>query len=222
MEKAADWHREQCVPRIYEVPSDKKNIEKGKIRYLTFKRAFDVILSMISILILLIPMIIIGVVVRLDSPGPALFKQERLGLKGKPFMIYKFRSMRMDAEKEGPRWADKDDDRCTRVGRFLRKSRLDELPQLLNILKGDMSLVGPRPERGYFYEKFSEYIPDFRKRLQVQPGLTGLAQVNGGYDLGPEEKLKYDLEYIKKRSIGLDCLCIIKTIRLVFTHEGAR
>lgn len=190
--------------------------------YLSFKRGLNIILSAIAFAILLIPMIVIGILIKIDSPGPVLFKQERLGKDGKPFMIYKFRSMVEDAEKDGPKWADKDDGRCTRVGMFLRKSRLDELSQLLNILKGDMSLVGPRPEREYFYKRFSEYIPDFPKRLEVQPGLTGLAQVNGGYDLGPEEKLKYDVEYIKKRSIGLDCRCIIKTARLVFTHEGAR
>ena len=167
-------------------------------------------------------MVVIEILIKVDSSGPVLFKQERLGKDGKPFMIYKFRSMGEDAEKDGPKWAEKDDDRCTRIGKVLRKSRLDELPQLLNILKGDMSLVGPRPEREYFYKKFSEYIPDFSKRLKVQPGLTGLAQVNGGYDLGPEEKLKYDLKYIENRGIGLDCKCILKTVRLVFTHEGAR
>ena len=187
--------------------------------YLSFKRGTDIVIAFV---ILLIPMVVIGILIEVDSPGPVLFKQERLGKDGKPFMIYKFRSMGESAEKDGPKWADKNDERCTRVGKVLRKSRLDELPQLLNILKGDMSLVGPRPEREYFYEKFSEYIPDFPKRMQVQPGLTGLAQVNGGYDLGPEEKLKYDLEYIEKRSIRLDCKCIVKTVRLVFTHEGAR
>lgn len=190
--------------------------------YLSFKRGTDIVLSAIAFVILLIPMAVIGILIKVDSPGPVLFKQERLGKDGKPFLIYKFRSMEEDAEKDGPKWADKDDDRCTRVGKFLRKSRLDELPQLLNILRGDMSLVGPRPERKYFSKKFSAYIPDFPKRMQVQPGLTGLAQVNGGYDLGPEEKLKYDLEYIEKRSIRLDCKCIVKTVRLVFTHEGAR
>ena len=167
-------------------------------------------------------MMIIALLIKLDSSGPVLFKQERLGLNGTPFMIYKFRSMRTDAEKDGPKWAEKEDKRCTKVGAFLRKSRLDELPQLFNILKGEMSFVGPRPERAFFYHKFTKDIPDSPKRLQVTPGLTGLAQVNGGYELKPEEKLQYDMEYIQRRNILLDLKCMVKTVRLVFTHEGAR
>jgi lipopolysaccharide/colanic/teichoic acid biosynthesis glycosyltransferase len=136
--------------------------------------------------------------------------------------MYKFRSMRTDAEDDGPQWAQKDDERCTKFGKFLRKTRLDELPQVINILQGNMSLVGPRPERAYFYDEFEKYIPNFRQRLQVKPGLTGLAQVNGGYDLMPEEKLVYDLEYIENRSLWMDIVCMVKTVRLIFTHEGAR
>ena len=167
-------------------------------------------------------MLIIGLLVKLDSKGPAIFRQERLGLHGKPFTMYKFRSMRLDAEENGPQWANKNDERCTKLGKLLRKSRLDELPQVVNILLGHMSIVGPRPERAYFYDEFEAYIPGFRQRLQVQPGLTGYAQVNGGYDLSPEEKLAYDMEYIEKRCIRLDISCMIKTVRLIFTHEGAR
>lgn len=200
----------------------KSETPAGTRRYLFFKRTIDIVLSVAAFIVLLIPMLIIGILIKLDSRGPVLFKQERLGKDGKPFMIYKFRSMKEDAEKDGPKWAEKEDDRCTRIGRVLRRSRLDELPQLLNILKGDMSIVGPRPEREYFYNLFSQYIPDFPKRLEVKPGLTGLAQVNGGYDLGPQEKLKYDMEYIQTRSIGLDFKCMVRTVRLIFTHEGAR
>jgi lipopolysaccharide/colanic/teichoic acid biosynthesis glycosyltransferase len=167
-------------------------------------------------------MLIIALVIRLDSTGPALFTQERLGKNGKPFIMIKFRSMRMDAEVNGPQWADKNDCRCTKVGRFLRKSRLDELPQLVNILMGEMSFVGPRPERACFYDEFEQYIPHFRQRLQVQPGLTGHAQVNGGYELKPEEKIVYDLEYIAKRSVKMDLQCIWKTVLVVFSHDGAR
>ena len=134
----------------------------------------------------------------------------------------KFRSMRLDAEENGPQWADKDDPRCTHLGRVLRKSRLDELPQLWNILKGDMSFVGPRPERKCFYDEFETYIHGFHNRLIVKPGLTGWAQVNGGYDLKPEEKIVYDMEYIQSCSIGMDLKCLLKTVRLVFTHVGAR
>ena len=130
--------------------------------------------------------------------------------------------MRCCISKDGPRWAERDDTRVTKIGVFLRKSRLDELPQLWNILVGDMSFVGPRPEREYFYNIFEEYIPDFGQRMLVKPGLTGWAQVNGGYELKPEEKIVYDLEYIRNWSLGMDMKCILMTVKLVFTHEGAR
>ena len=130
--------------------------------------------------------------------------------------------MNHDAEVNGPKWADKEDKRCTRFGAFLRKTRLDELPQLWNILVGDMSFVGPRPERQYFYEQFEKYIVGFSNRLVVTPGLTGYAQVNGGYELEPEEKIVYDMEYIEKRSVLMDIKCLAKTVSLIFTHEGAR
>ena len=194
----------------------------GSAAYLWAKRLFDVLFAIIVGTVLLIPMIIIGLLVKWDSKGPAIFKQERLGLDGKPFIMYKFRSMRVDAESAGPRWAEKNDARCTKLGKYLRRTRLDELPQVINILNGTMSVVGPRPERACFYDQFETYIPGFRQRLQVKPGLTGYAQVNGGYELLPEEKLTYDMEYIAKRSMWLDLVCIIKTVRLIFTCEGAR
>ena len=175
-----------------------------------------------GLLILAIPMLIIALLVTLDSPGSPIFKQERLGLHGKPFMIYKFRSMRLDAEVNGPQWADEQDPRCTHFGQILRRTRLDELPQFYNILRGDMSFVGPRPERAYFYGEFEKYIPGFSNRLIVVPGLTGHAQVNGGYSLKPEEKIIYDMEYIEKRSIRMDLACIAKTIRVVLCGDGAR
>ncbi len=190
--------------------------------YLLVKRAFDILVSLILSVVLLIPMLLIALLIRLDSPGAALFRQERLGKNGKPFTIWKFRSMNLDAEENGPQWAEKDDTRCTRIGRLLRKTRLDELPQLWNILKGDMSFVGPRPERACFYEEFETYIHGFSNRLAVRPGLTGLAQVNGGYDLKPEIKILYDMEYIAHRSFRMDLSCMLKTVKLVFTHEGAR
>ena len=190
--------------------------------YLFAKRTFDVVMSLVVLALLAIPMLIIALLIRIDSPGSALFRQERLGKDGRPFTIFKFRSMRVDAEKNGPQWADKDDPRCTKLGRILRKSRLDEIPQLWNILKGEMSFVGPRPERVCFYEKFETYIHGFSKRLLVKPGLTGYAQVNGGYELKPEEKIVYDIAYIKGQSITLDLWCMFKTVKLVFTHEGAR
>ena len=190
--------------------------------YLLVKRLFDSFSALIGLIVLAIPMAIIALLIVLDSPGGAIFKQERLGKDGQPFTILKFRSMRLDAEENGPQWADKDDPRCTHFGRVLRKSRLDELPQLWNILKGDMSFVGPRPERKCFYDQFETYIHGFHNRLVVKPGLTGWAQVNGGYDLKPEEKIVFDMEYIQKQSLGLDLKCIFQTVHLIFTHEGAR
>lgn len=187
-----------------------KPVLEQKKLYLITKRAFDIVCSFLGLLILAIPMIIIALIITLDSPGPPIFKQERLGLHGKPFMIYKFRSMRLDAEENGPQWADEQDPRCTHFGQILRRTRLDELPQFYNILRGDMSFVGPRPERAYFYGEFEKYIPGFSNRLMVVPGLTGHAQVNGGYSLKPEEKIIYDMEYIEKRSIWMDLACIGK------------
>ena len=197
-------------------------VPTSDLRYLFTKRCIDVVSAVVGGAVLLVPMIIIALAIRLDSEGPALFRQERLGKNGVPFTMLKFRSMYLDAEKDGPKWADSDDERCTRLGRLLRKCRLDELPQLWNILVGEMSLVGPRPERACFYDEFETYIHGFRNRLTVKPGLTGLAQVNGGYDLGPEEKIVYDMEYIKNQSLLLDVKCILKTVKLVFSHEGAR
>ena len=205
---------------------EKIYIERPKLRkqtgYLIVKRTFDFLCALIALVILLIPMAVIALVIMVDSPGSPLFKQERLGKNGRPFMIYKFRTMRLDAEASGPQWADKDDDRCTHIGGFLRKVRLDELPQLFNILKGDMSIVGPRPERKYFYDQFEEYIVGFSYRLLVTPGLTGYAQINGGYDLKPEEKIVYDMKYIENRSVRMDLMCIVRTIRVIFSGDGAR
>ena len=190
--------------------------------YYIVKRAFDVLFSIILLVATLLPMLLIAVLIRCDLRGPSVYRQERLGKHGKPFMMYKFRTMHPDAEANGPQWAEVNDPRCTKLGRFLRHCRLDELPQLWNILIGDMSFVGPRPERAYFYDQFEETIPGFRNRLRVTPGLTGLAQVNGGYDLRPDQKIIWDMEYIRTQSVWTDFVCILKTVKLVFTHEGAR
>lgn len=208
--------------RLHSIYDVTEPVVCGNAVFFAVKRIMDVILSFVSGLALALPMVIIAILIKLDSPGPAIFRQERLGKDGKPFTIYKFRTMYLDAEADGPQWAKRNDCRCTPLGRFLRHTRLDELPQLWNILKGDMSIVGPRPERAYFYSEFETYIHGFCYRLLVKPGLTGLAQVNGGYDLKPEEKIMFDMEYIQKQSIELDLKCILQTIHLVFTHEGAR
>lgn len=191
--------------------------------YSFFKRFFDIVLSLFALIVLLIPMLIIAVIVKLTSPGSVLYKQKRLGKDGVSFEIIKFRSMYADAENNGAQWSDgENDERITPFGKFLRRTRMDELPQFAQILTGKMSLVGPRPERECFYEKFETYIHGFSERLKVKPGLTGLAQVSGGYDLRPEEKVVYDIEYIKKRSLWLDLKCILLTVRIIFSHNGAR
>ena len=196
----------------------------GKKPFYSFvKRLFDIFASGIGILLLFIPMLIIAAVVACSSKGGAFYTQERLGLNGRKFKLVKFRSMRKDAEKNGAQWSNGDQDaRITKVGRFLRKTRLDGLPQLFCIFIGTMTIVGPRPEREIFYEKFEEYVHGFSERLKVKPGLTGLAQINGGYDLKPEEKVVYDIEYIKTRSIRLDLKIMFKTVAVIFNHKGAK
>ncbi len=212
----ADGSGKKIIIRRIEKPKESKI-------YLFIKRIFDIIASFIASIILVIPMCFIALLIKIDSPGPALYKQERLSKNGKPFMLYKFRTMRTDAEAGGARWAEENDDRCTRLGAVLRKFRLDELPQFpFNILTGDISIVGPRPERECFYKEFATYIDGFEQRLYVKPGLTGLAQISGGYYLKPEEKVVYDLEYIENRSIFMDLMIILKTVAIVFNHDGAR
>jgi exopolysaccharide biosynthesis polyprenyl glycosylphosphotransferase len=170
--------------------------------------------------------ILIAILIKLDSHGPIFYKQERVGLNGKHFLVYKFRSMRQDAEAlSGPTWAETSDSRVTRVGRLLRKLRLDELPQFINILRGDMSLVGPRPERPHFVSLLKEEIPFYDLRHSIRPGITGWAQVSAGYGSSVEEsqeKLEYDLFYILNRSLVLDTLIVIKTIKIMICGKGAR
>lgn len=211
----------------YEVTGEYYVEELGELDakpvYSFFKRFFDIVLSLFALIVLLIPMLIIAVIVKLTSPGSVLYKQERLGKDGVSFEIIKFRLMYADAENNGAQWSDgENDERITLFGKFLRRTRMDELPQFAQILTGKMSLVGPRPERECFYEKFETYIHGFSERLKVKPGLTGLAQVSGGYDLRPEEKVVYDIEYIKKRSLWLDLKCMLLTVRIIFSHNGAR
>ncbi|WP_405083274.1 sugar transferase [Paenibacillus chitinolyticus] len=190
--------------------------------YFYSKRSMDILLSALGILLTLPLMIIVGIVIKLESKGPIFYTQERVGRFGRRFNIIKFRSMVTDAEKDGAQWAQKNDSRITKVGKFIRKTRLDEIPQFFNVLKGEMSLIGPRPERPLFTEKFEQEIPGFARRLDVKPGLTGWAQVNGGYEITPKEKLDLDLIYIEKSSMLLDIRILLMTIKVVFTGEGAR
>lgn len=186
--------------------------------YEAIKRLADIACSVVALSVFALPMAVIAVCVKLDSPGTIFYKQERLGLNGKPFNIVKFRTMVMDAEAQGVRWAEGDNDsRNTRIGGFLRKYRLDELPQFWCTLVGTMSLVGPRPERGCYYEAFERYIHGFHQRMKVKPGITGLAQTTD-YLLPPQEKAVYDLEYIKTRSLWTDLKLLFKTVAVVFSH----
>ena len=190
------------------------------------KRILDVILSLMGIILFLPFAPIIAVMIKLDSPGPVLFKQLRVGVGEKTFHLYKFRTMRQDAEKNsGAVWATEDDPRITRVGRFLRKSRLDEVPQLFNVLRGDMSFVGPRPERPEFVNKLNERVPYYATRHTVKPGVTGWAQVKYPYGASEEDaldKLRYDLFYIKNYSLLLDLVIILETVKVVLFGRGGR
>lgn len=196
-------------------------ISKSSV-YLAMKRVFEVIFS-IGLLLFTFPVLILtALAIKLESPGPIFYRQARNGLNGRIFHVIKFRSMRVDAEKNGPQWAKKNDSRVTRVGQFIRKTRIDELPQLINVLRGEMSLIGPRPERPMFTDQFEEEIPGFKNRLLVKPGLTGWAQVNGGYDITPKEKLELDLYYIENQSFTLDLQILLKTVWVVLSGSGAR
>lgn len=207
------------MPETVQKTEYKVNNKKG---YLIPKRIFDLVVSLLALLVLLLPMAIVALLIRLESPGPVIYKQERLGKNGKPFMMYKFRSMRNDAEKNGPQWAKIGDPRCTKVGKVIRVWHIDELPQLWNVVLGDMTIVGPRPEREFFYQEFEKEIPGFRDRLLVDQGLTCIAQVNGCYDLTPAGRLEYDVEYIQKQSLWTDFKCVLKTFVVLFNHKGAR
>ena len=198
-----------------------KPVLEQKKLYLITKRAFDIVCSFLGLLILAIPMIIIALIITLDSPGSPIFKQERLGLHGKPFMIYKFRSMRLDAEENGPQWADEQDPRCTRFGQILRRTRLDELPQFYNILRGDMSVVGNRPLPLYEAERLTsdEYI----ERFMCPSGLTGLWQVEKRGQAGklsPEQRKQLDIEYARKMSPWFDLKIILRTFTAFIQKEN--
>jgi Undecaprenyl-phosphate glucose phosphotransferase len=187
------------------------------------KRAIDIMISSVALLVLGLPIAVIAALVRLTSRGPAFFRQERMGLDGKSFSIVKFRSMHDDAEKEtGPVWTQQDDPRVTAFGRFLRRSNLDELPQLWNVFRGDMSIVGPRPERPHFVEQFKHRIPQYMLRHKVKAGLTGWAQVNGWRgNTAIDKRIEYDLYYIENWSVRLDLKIMWLTIVKGFFHKHA-
>lgn len=184
------------------------------------KRAMDILISGAMLIVASPFMLLTALAIKLEDHGPALFKQERVTIGGKKFYIYKFRSMIVDAEKNGAQFSTKNDSRITKVGKFIRATRLDELPQLLNILKGDMSIVGPRPERQTYIDEFCEETPEFIYRLKVKAGLTGYAQIYGKYNTTPLDKLKLDLMYIESYSVLLDIRLIFLTLKIMFTKES--
>lgn len=190
------------------------------------KRVFDVVCALILLVVGAPVMLLTALAIKLESRGPVFYRQERTGFNGRPFEVVKFRSMRCDAEGDGkPRWAKANDDRVTRVGRVIRKLRIDEMPQLFNVLRGEMSLVGPRPERPYFVEQLTQQVPFYAVRHSMKPGVTGWAQVRYHYGESVEDakrKLEYDLYYVKNHSLFLDLVIILETIAVVLTARGSR
>ncbi|WP_231716969.1 TIGR03013 family XrtA/PEP-CTERM system glycosyltransferase [Desulfosarcina ovata] len=224
---------------FYEMLTGKLIVEKINPSWLIFsegfkkswmrrviKRTGDLLLSVVMLFFLSPILGIVAVLIKLDSKGPVFFSQERVGEKRKAYMVHKFRSMVQDAEKKsGPVWAQSNDNRVTRVGKFIRKWRIDEFPQLFNVIKGEMSFVGPRPEREFFVKELEEAIPYYAERFSVKPGVTGWAQVSYPYGASVEdakEKLNYDLFYIKNMSIFMDLMVIMRTVKTVLFGEGAR
>ncbi len=201
-------------------------IRYARKRFIEFKRVFDTIMAAIG-LVLVSPVILLtAMVIKIVSPGPVFYKQERVGWGGKTFFIYKLRTMRLDAETtSGPVWAKKNDPRLIRFGRIIRKMHLDELPQFFNVLKGEMSIVGPRPERPVFVEKLSKDIPEYKRRINIRPGITGLAQVRHKYDEtinDVRKKVKLDLMYMRKMCVMTDIRILLLTIIVSVLGKGAR
>ena len=185
------------------------------------KRLLDIAVAIPAILILLPLMLVTALAIKTDSKGPVIYSQERVGLYGKTFKVYKFRSMRQDAEaKSGPVLAKEGDSRITKVGRFIRATRIDELPQLFNVLKGEMSIVGPRPERPFFVEQYVQERPEYSYRHNVKPGITGLAQIAGKYNTTAYDKLIYDIIYIQEQSVKTDLIIMLQTFKVLITKES--
>ena len=198
---------------------------QGALRTMV-KRTFDIVCSTLLFVAAAPIMAVTALLIRLESRGPILYRQERVGQNGRPFLVAKFRSMRTDAEQDGkPRWASANDDRITRVGQVIRRLRIDELPQIFNVLKGEMSLVGPRPERPYFVDQLTQKIPFYAVRHSVKPGVTGWAQVRYAYGATVEDsqaKLQFDLYYVKNHTLFLDLVVLLETVGVVLTGKGAR
>jgi exopolysaccharide biosynthesis polyprenyl glycosylphosphotransferase len=188
-----------------------------------FKRMFDLVVGSFILILLAPVMFLIGLLIKWTSEGPIFYRQERVGMNGRPFQILKFRTMRVDAEKEtGPVWAKENDPRRTQIGTFLRKTSLDELPQLFNVLRGEMSVVGPRPERPNFVEEFRNKVPSYMLRHKIKAGMTGWAQVNGWRgDTSLEKRIEHDLYYIQNWSMGFDLRILLMTLWKGFSNKSA-
>ena len=190
--------------------------------YRRIKRILGLLISIPSLLLIIPICLIACIFIVIESSGNPIYIQERIGLNGRRFSIYKLRSMYQDAEKNGHKWASKNDTRITKVGRFIRKTRIDELPQIINVIKGEMSIIGPRPERPEFINEFLKDIPNFNERLAVRPGITGWAQVNGYRgDTSIEKRIEYDLYYIENWTIGLDLKILFLTVFKGFINKNA-
>jgi sugar transferase (PEP-CTERM system associated) len=224
---------------FYEYLTGKLLVEKAYPSFLIFSNGFmkstfnrvvkiavDYFLSSVGLIILLPVIALVALAIKIESPGPIFYRHERVGKDGKTFSFLKFRSMRDKAEKDtGPVWAAENDDRVTRVGKIIRKMRFDEIPQMINVLRGEMSFVGPRPERPYFLKQLQNKIPFYEKRHGGKPGITGWAQIQYRYGASEEdalEKLKYDLFYMKNMSLFFDLIILFKTLRIVLFGNGAR
>ena len=206
------------------VPLETNAGRSSQIFYNATKRALDLTLAAVGLVAVAPLLLLLGVLIKATSRGPVFYTQERVGQSGTVFTMYKLRSMRTDAEADGPQWCRKADNRVTPFGRFLRRAHLDELPQLINIVRGEMSLIGPRPERPHFVKKLKRQIPLYTARLSAKPGLTGLAQVKHGYDQTLEDvqrKLAYDLEYIRHAGLWLDAQILAQTaLKIISGRAG--
>jgi exopolysaccharide biosynthesis polyprenyl glycosylphosphotransferase len=205
--------------------NDVSGQRRDTVWYEVSRRALDVIGSLLLLAFAVPLLLLVAFLIRVDSTGPVLYRQSRVGLHGRIFTMLKFRSMRVDAEVAGPCWATDRDPRMTRIGAFIRATRLDEVPQLLNVLRGEMSLVGPRPERPHFVQQLAAIIPRYNERTHVLPGITGWAQINYSYGASVEDaraKLAFDLFYINNRALLLDLRILLRTIPVVLFRIGAR
>ena len=216
-------NRMEVVKEVKRVNSEKASDTKP---YYIVKRMMDIVGSMIAFMVFSPFFLFVALFIKIFSRGPVFFKQTRTGLYGKPFKIYKFRTMKVDAEKDsGPVWASQNDSRLIPGGNFLRKSKIDEIPQFINVLKGEMSIIGPRPERPFFVARLKDQILDYEKRLKIKPGITGLAQVLHRADetiRDVRKKVKYDILYIKRMCLWTDVRILAKTVRFVLTGAVAR